>query len=309
MPAYTSVMCVNYTPPQLDRLLKMAGMSLSVAIDYPRETWPMYRAPVFFAIDTSEERTRAEPGQQFRVDPAYFGLIPRWTKETLAQVLTKKRVTNVRSETIATKASYRAPWRECKFALIPMENFYESYYGPDKDWERPVRWEIFRKDRELFTVAALWERWIVPESGEIVLSFSTITINATGHPLMGKFHAPGDEERQQVVIPPNLRDEWLRLTNAEDARRFFIHVPADEFDSAPTPKTARATTKKTKVRSAEESPKIEGQPQATEPPKPIAPDLLGDSPPPKPVRTKAGSATKKEKAPKPPPAPAPGLFD
>ena len=40
-------MCVNYTPAQLDRLLKMAGMPQSVReITYPANTWPIYRAPM-----------------------------------------------------------------------------------------------------------------------------------------------------------------------------------------------------------------------------------------------------------------------
>ena len=309
--AYTSAMCVNYTPPQLARLLKMAGMSSTVVIDYPRETWPMYRAPVFFAIDTPEERARAEPWQQFRIDPAYFGLIPRWTKESLAQVLTKKRVTNVRSETIATKASYRAPWRECKFALIPMQNFYESYYGPEKDWEHPVRSEIFRRDRELFTVAALWERSIVPESGEIILSFSTITINATGHPLMGRFHAPDDEERQQVVIPPELRDEWLRLTNAEDASRFFTAMPVEEFDSAPAPKPPRraAAPKTKKLRDEVPSEEVDAsEPSDVSTPEVSAPDLFGDVPAANKQQPPKDKAPTKPKPPELPKPETPDLF-
>jgi len=40
-------MCVNDTPAQLDRLLKMAGTPQSVReITYPADTWPIYRAPM-----------------------------------------------------------------------------------------------------------------------------------------------------------------------------------------------------------------------------------------------------------------------
>ena len=299
-------MCVNYTPPQLDRLLKMAGMSSTVAMDYPPETWPMYRAPVFFAFDTPEALARQQPGQKFRIDPAYFGLIPRWTTESRADVFRKKRVTNVRSETIATKYSYKAPWRECKLALIPMDNFYESYYGPEKDWEHAVRWEVFRKDREIFTVAALWERWVVPESGESVISFSTITILAKGHAIMGRFHAPGDEERSQVVIPAELREEWLGLTNAEDARRFFTEIPADEFDFAPAPKAPR--TKKAKDEKKARVTKPTKEVDDEQPPEASAPDLFGDIPPPKMKAQPKDKPAKKPKPPELPPRVTPDLF-
>ena len=306
MPAYTAAMCVNYTPPQLDRLLKMAGMSPDVTMDYPLETWPMYRAPVFFAFDTPEALARREPGQKFRIDPAHFGLIPRWTTESRADVFKKKRATNVRAETIATKPSFRLPWYECKLALIPMDNFYESYYGPEKGWEHAVRWEVFRKDREIFTVAALWERWVVPESGESIISFSTITINATNHEIMGRFHAPGDEERTQVVIAPELRDEWLSLTNAEDARRFFTEIPADEFDFAPAPKAPRTAKAK-----EEKKPRVTKPAKGVDdeqPPEAPALNLFGDVPPPKVKAQPKDKPVKKPNPPEPPPPETPDLF-
>jgi putative SOS response-associated peptidase YedK len=40
--------------------------------------------------------------------------------------------------------------------------------------------------------ACLWDRWTDPASGELVISFSMLTVNANEHLLMKQFHNPGD---------------------------------------------------------------------------------------------------------------------
>jgi len=96
-----------------------------------------------------------------------------------------------------------------------------------------VRWRIERKDGEPFTVAALWDTWKTRGATDPVLhSFSMLTINADGHPLMGRFHAPGSEKRSLVVVPPDLRAQWL----ASDAPRDFLQeLQVDEFTGRPDP--------------------------------------------------------------------------
>ena len=231
-------MCTNYTPPQQDRLLKMAGMPQTLE-ECPAETYPMMRAPVL--LSPAPSSTGAQP--QYRVDYAVFGLITSQYRER-EDALKRKNTQNARSETIDTLWSYKGPWRKAQFALIPMENFYEWYYGPDRMAKKPVRWEIYRKDREMFTVAAIWDKWVDRQTGESVLSYSMITINSDNHPVMGKFHKHPDEARSVVVIPPELRAAWLQQKTPEHARDFFKEMPADEFASGPAPAAPR--TKKAK---------------------------------------------------------------
>jgi putative SOS response-associated peptidase YedK len=111
---------------------------------------------------------------------------------------------------VADKPSYRTAWRQRQFCLVPMARFYEPC------WEtgRAVRWRIHRQDGEPFTVAALWDSWTDRASGEIVESFSMLTINADGHPVMGRFHRPGDERRSLVVVPQPHRLDWLTASPA-----------------------------------------------------------------------------------------------
>jgi len=62
-------------------------------------------------------------------------------------------------------------------------------------------------------VASIWDRWTDPGTGEIVTSFSMLTVNADGHPVMGKFHRPGDEKRSVVVLEPQQFISWLHPQN------------------------------------------------------------------------------------------------
>lgn len=61
-------------------------------------------------------------------------------------------------------------------------------------------------------VASIWDRWTDPTSGEIVTSFSMLTVNADGHPVMGRFHWPRDEKRSVVVLGADLPTATQQLT-------------------------------------------------------------------------------------------------
>lgn len=232
-------MCVNFTPAQLDRLLRMPGMPKEVREqEYPKETWPMYRAPMVRTVadlETLKDPTVATvDGVKFRVDAAHFGLIPSWAKAD--EVLKNRSTHNARSETLHEKPTYKGAWIRCQLALIPMTNFREPYYGPERKNTKSVQWEILRKDRDIFTVAAIWSEWKNYQTGEVLLSFSAITINADTHPIMKQFHKDGDEPRSLVVVSLADREAWVTETNPEKARRFFVGLPPEEFQAGPVVK-------------------------------------------------------------------------
>ena len=77
-----------------------------------------------------------------------------------------------------------------------------GFFEPDYETGKAVRWKIERRDRLPFTVVAIWDCWRIPDGGDIVLhSLSLLTLNADGHPVMGRFHGPEDEKRSLVIIP------------------------------------------------------------------------------------------------------------
>ncbi|MFM7010517.1 MAG: SOS response-associated peptidase family protein [Betaproteobacteria bacterium] len=88
---------------------------------------------------------------------------------------------------------------------VLVDNFYEPSYESGK----AVRWKIELASGQPFGIACLWDRWTDPASGELVVSFSMLTVNADEHPVMRQFHKPKDEKRTPVIIAPELHDKWL----------------------------------------------------------------------------------------------------
>ena len=207
-------MCVHITPARPTAVHRMTG--LEPVQDYPAESFPGYVAPII--------RADAEAASGLRVDLAVFGLIPSWTKDRSIG----RRTYNARAETVAEKPSYRTAWRQRQFCLVPLGRFFEPCWETGK----AVPWSIHRQDGEPFTVAGIWDRWTERATGEIVVSFSMLTINADGHPIMGRFHRPGDERRSLVVVPPSRWSEWLGSVSS-NAMAMMAPMPHLEYVAEP----------------------------------------------------------------------------
>ena len=205
-------MCVNYTPSKRSSLQKIQGRE--AGIDYPPEAFPGYPAPILVRSDANAFEARL----------AIFGLIPAWAKDRSFA----RRTYNARTETVAEKPSYRGAWKARRFCLVPMERFYEPCWETGK----AVKWSIHRKDQQPFAVAGIWENWTDRETGEIVTSFSMLTINGDGHPVMGRFHRPGDERRSLVVVDSSNWLDWLNATT-EDATKLLLPMDPDRFSAEP----------------------------------------------------------------------------
>ena len=215
-------MCTNFIPTPRERF--QAGLGwLEPTFEYPQETWPGYSAPIrVLAPDTKEPEFRT----------AQFGLIPFWSRDTKIA----RHTMNARSETAAEKPSFRDPWKKRRYALVPMLGFFE----PDYETGKPIRWRIERQDQQPFTVAAIWDYWRTAD-GTGITSFSLLTINSDGHPVMGRFHAPGDEKRSLVIIPSEDREGWLHATPS-NARDYLKLMPASEFTAGPDPRPPKTRT-------------------------------------------------------------------
>ncbi|MDY0003980.1 MAG: SOS response-associated peptidase [Polyangia bacterium] len=145
-----------------------------------------------------------------------FGLLPHWAKDPRMG----RRTVNARAETAAQKPAFRDAWRRGQRCIVPATAIYE----PDWSSGRPVSTRLGRHDGRPFGMAGLWDAWSA-RSGESVLSFTLLTIDAAGHELMRRFHRPGKEKRMVVVLDAKSFDEWLRA-RPDDARRLL--VPLDE---------------------------------------------------------------------------------
>ena len=135
-----------------------------------------------------------------------FGLVPHWSADTKIA----RHTYNARSETVAVKPSFRDAWKHAQHCIIPAEAFFE----PDWRSGRAVATRIASAEGEPLGIAGLWARWRSPQ-GELVHSFTMLTINADAHPLMQQFHKPGEEKRMVVILAPQHYQDWLASSPAE----------------------------------------------------------------------------------------------
>lgn len=182
--------------------------------DLPNDVWrteiyPTYPSP-FIYLDHGKPRC----------DLAQFGLVPHWATDKKKFGL---RTYNARSETVHEKPSYRSAWKQKRFGLAIMQSFYE----PNWETGKAVRWRIKRTDAEPIAVASIWEQFVDHETGEIIFSFSMLTINADGHEVMKHFHKPKDEKRAIVVLN---NSEYMKWLNADhDEAKEMLRLTPDEF--------------------------------------------------------------------------------
>jgi putative SOS response-associated peptidase YedK len=229
-------MCTNYRPAARDVIREQLGMPPPI-FEYRSEMWPGYMAPILAIPPANKDMRLAGAGDGWvEWREAMFGLVPHFAKDRKIA----RHTYNARSETVAVKNSYRLPWARRQFCLIPMCAFFEPNYESGK----AVRWRIERVDQQVFTVAGIWESWAVrDEQGQAsnarLQSFSMLTINADLHPLMTRFHAPGDEKRSLAVVPATGREQWLNCSDDAAARAFLVDLPAHEFQAHPEPLPAR----------------------------------------------------------------------
>lgn len=185
--------------------------------EWRAETYPTYPAPFIYL----------ENGQP-RCELAQFGLVPHWATDKKKFGL---KTYNARSETVHEKPSYRSAWKERRFGLVLAESFYE----PNWETGKAIRWRIKRADSQPAAIASIWERFIDEETGEIIFSFSMLTINATDHEVMKHFHKPEDEKRSVVVLHDNQYLPWLHA-NQDEARSMLSLAPNEFLMSEAAPR-------------------------------------------------------------------------
>jgi putative SOS response-associated peptidase YedK len=228
-------MCANYLPTSPSDLSTAFGVELPGA-SWVAEAWPGMRAPIVLG-GSGAAGGRALPSAGAADAPArhavlaVFGLIPPWSRDGRDA----RHCYNARSETVAEKPSFRHAWRQRQWCVVPAQAFFEPRY----DEGRAVRWRIAGVDDEPFAIAGIWESWRSP-AGETVRSFSMLTINADGHPVMAAFHAPDDEKRSVVLLEDAQIDAWLGAGHAQ-ARALLQPFAPQRVRCASDPRPPRAT--------------------------------------------------------------------
>jgi len=160
-----------------------------------------------------------------------WGLVPWFAKSAKLTYSTN----NARFEDIAAKASYKHSWAQGKRCIIPALSFDEPC------WEsgRNVWWRFRRADGTPWALAGLWNTWTDRSTGEVVESYTMLTLNADAHALMSRMHKPDpklgpeqQDKRSVVAIEPADVDAWLHAPPAQAAALVRLSDP-DSFDAGP----------------------------------------------------------------------------
>lgn len=126
-----------------------------------------------------------------------WGLIPSWAKD---QKIGYKMI-NARIETLFEKSTFKmaVAKRRC---LIPADGFYEwkKIRGADGKITKQA-YRIQTTDREIFTMAGLWDRWKAPD-GQAVFSFTVIT--QPPNELIKDIH-----DRMPAILTAKQEELWL----------------------------------------------------------------------------------------------------
>lgn len=187
-----------------EALARSDAMRQYFAVDNPIEPykadiWPNYPAPFIRRHPFADVGDEAVPMREGLV--GRFGLIPHWARDDKIA----RHTYNARSETVHEKPSFRDAWRHGQHAIIPIQAFYE----PDWRSGKAIATRISDASGEPMGVAGLWSQWREPSTGQMVYSFTMLTVNADHHPFMRQFHKPDDEKRMIVILPRGRYEEWL----------------------------------------------------------------------------------------------------
>ncbi len=166
-----------------------------------------------------------------------------------APIKGKARSTNnARTEDIDKKVTFKKAWRTGQRCIIPVAWYQEP------NWEtlKHIPWQLRRADGAPWALAGLWDEWADPSTGEMVPNYTMLTMNCTGHTLLGRLHRPDvdpktkqplpadqQDKRSVIQIDPADWDQWLYGTETE-ARVLLRLQPPEVFDQADAQRTDEA---------------------------------------------------------------------
>ena len=183
--------------------------------------------PVAEAAD-DEKPARDQPPHELAA--GQFGLVPRWVKSASDAKLRSTKLVNARSETVTTSSNFRDAWLAGQRCIVPMMAFMED------DWRsgKAVPTRIARVDGKPMGVAGLWESWTGAD-GEVITSYTLLTVNANSHALMSRYQQPGNEKRMLAILNEGAYDAWLSA-RPDKAKEFMRAYPANWLLAYPVEK-------------------------------------------------------------------------
>ncbi len=222
---YLSVQPVTHYPD----VFHVAAPAVAVGAEvWPRQPGVFIRHAVADAAPAAET---TRPTQELA--SGQFGLVPHWVKSVSDAKLRSTKLVNARSETVTTSTNFRDAWLNGQRCIVPMMAFV------DEDWRtgKAVPTRITRVDGKPMGVAGLWACW-TGSDGDVIVSYTVLTVNANSHALMSRYQQPGAEKRMLAILNEGAYDAWLSA-RPENAREFMRAYPANWLTANPVQKGRR----------------------------------------------------------------------
>jgi putative SOS response-associated peptidase YedK len=199
---------------------------------FPRGQGPFVRTARAVAADatgTAGGPQNAPQGREMVL--GQWGLVPWFAKSPKLPYATN----NACSEEVSAKATFKFPWAHGQRCLIPAWSFDEPNWESGKN----VWWRFRRADGQPWGLAGLWNTWTDKATGEILESYTMLTLNADQHPLMNRMHKldpklgrDQQDKRSVVVIEQADADVWL-LGSTDEAAKLIRLAPTEIFEAGP----------------------------------------------------------------------------
>lgn len=137
----------------------------------------------------------------------HWGIIPGWVKDNETAKSIRNNTLNAKAETIFEKASFKNSIKN-KRCLILCSGFFEWQKVNGKKYP----YYISLKNDEIFVFGGIWSSWADPETGEIINTYSVITVEA--NEFVSRIH--NTKKRMPLILQPEDAKQWINKNLTEN---------------------------------------------------------------------------------------------
>jgi len=143
-----------------------------------------------------------------------WGLVPSWAEDPTVG----NRMINARAEGLATKASYKGPFRRRR-CIVPADAFYEWRAVAGRKRKQPVL--LRARDGEPLAFAGLWDTWRDRDDPGSPWLVTCVIITTEANETVRPIH-----DRMPALLAPDAWDRWLDPGITDPAEVAPLLVPA-----------------------------------------------------------------------------------
>lgn len=196
-------MCFFYALSQTAQQLKNRyQLKFEFEFELEEEYARVFHEPKYYVSGFDFPKMPVITNQKPDIIQAYtWGLVPFWVKSPKQAAEIRSQTLNARSDTVFEKPSFRHAIRHRR-CLVPADGFYEWQTLGGKKYPYFIR----LKDRDIFSLAGIWDEWTDASTGEVMKTFSILTTGA--NPLLETIH--NTKKRMPVILPREKEMDWIR---------------------------------------------------------------------------------------------------